>query len=513
MATHRNSQRGAHFADSARGERGGRPDGRNQANARNRTPSTPPRRTTQNGQTSARLVNARQVTQAQARGGQDGPRRMGEARVQGGRGADRPRPTSRDARQGTQRGQRDGSGQRRQTSGQRRPQGRTNSGARTASERGREPAHNGSRGRSYQAAHSAKPKRRSRKKPVAITVFVLLLVLGGVLFLCRHFIAGLGLSLFPEGSTVAAGESVTITIPDGADGATIQQTLLDAGVISDAKAFQQAVQAQNADQKLKSGSYTFLTGSDPSDVVKQLVEGPNATQNILNLAEGLTVEKTAEAVEGSLGISKDDFVNQAKASNYASDYPFLESVGNDSLEGFLYATRYDFNGKEITADSVIRAMLDQYQANIDPVITDSAMTALQTRYPNLENWTKYDVLVLASIIEQEALTSDQRYQVASVFYNRMNTGMALQSDTTMAYVTGGQVTEEDNHADSPYNTYDNQGVPPTPICSPRLESVQAALNPAQTDYYYFWITQTESVFSQTYAEHQQAIANATNDSE
>lgn len=347
---------------------------------------------------------------------------------------------------------------------------------------------------------------------MAITIVVLLLVLGGVLFLCRHFIAGLGFSLFGSSSSVAAGQSVTVTIPDGADGATILQTLEDAGVVTDSKAFQQAVQAQNADQSLKSGSYTFVTGSDPSDVVKQLVEGPNATVNILNLAEGLTVEKTAEAVESSLGISKDDFINQAKASNYVSDYPFLQSAGNDSLEGFLYAARYDFNGKEVSADSVIRAMLDQYQANIDPLFTDSAMSALQSRYPNLQNWTTYDVLILASIVEQEALTSDQRYQVSSVFYNRMNSGMALQSDTTMAYVTGGQVTEADNHADSPYNTYDNQGVPPTPICSPRVESVQAALNPADTQYYYFWITQTESAFSQTYAEHQQVIANATNGS-
>lgn len=362
------------------------------------------------------------------------------------------------------------------------------------------------------AAHSSAKRKRSRKRPVIVTLLVLVVILGGLAYLGRHYIERLGfnLSFLPGQSSVAAGQTVTITIPDGADGATIQQILLDAGVISDTKSFQQAVQAQNADQKLKSGSYSLTTGSDPSDVVKQLVEGPNATQNILNLAEGLTVEKTAEAVESSLGVSKDDFINQAKASNYVSDYPFLKDAGNDSLEGFLYATQYDFNGKDISADSVIRAMLDQYQANIEPLFTDSAMQALQARYPNLQNWTQYDVLTLASIIEQESLTSDQRYQVSSVFYNRMNTGMALQSDTTMAYVTGGQVTEADNHADSPYNTYDNQGVPPTPICSPRTESVQAALNPADTNYYYFWITQTESEFSQTYEEHQQVIANATN---
>lgn len=333
-----------------------------------------------------------------------------------------------------------------------------------------------------------------------------------MLFLCRRFIASTGLFPFlSQGSDIAAGQQVTITIPDGADGATILQILLDAGVISDSRAFQQAVQAQNADQNLKSGSYTFTTGMDPTDVVKQLVEGPNATQNVLTLPEGLTVAQTAQAVESALGISADDFTNQAKASNYVSDYPFLSEVSSeyDTLEGFLYGTQYDFNGKEVTADSVIRAMLDQYQANIASLDFDGARTTLQTRYPNLQNWTNYDILVLASIIDEESLSSDDRYKVASVFYNRMNTGMALQSDTTMGYVTGGTVTEEDNHADSPYNTYDNQGVPPTPICSPRTESVQAALNPADTNYYYFWITQTESVFSQTYEEHQQAIANAT----
>lgn len=351
---------------------------------------------------------------------------------------------------------------------------------------------------------------------MAITVLVLVAVLAGVLFLCRRFIGGSRLSSllsflpFSE-SGVPAGQTVTVTIPDGADGSTILQTLEDAGVVTDSRAFQQAVQSQNADQKLKSGSYTFTTGMDPADVVKQLVQGPNATENVLTLPEGLTVAETAEQVESALGISQDDFINQAKASNYVNDYPFLSEVSSeyDTLEGFLYGTQYDFNGKEITADSVIRAMLDQYQANIGSLDFDTARANLQTRYPNLQNWTNYDILVLASIIDEESLSTSDRYNVASVFYNRMNTGMALQSDTTMGYVTGGAVTEEDNHADSPYNTYDNQGVPPTPICSPRTESVQAALNPAETDYYYFWITQTESVFSQTYEEHQQAIANAT----
>jgi UPF0755 protein len=307
---------------------------------------------------------------------------------------------------------------------------------------------------------------------------------------------------------VAPGQEVTVTIPDGAGGSTIVQTLMDAGVISDSSAFLKAVQTQNADQKLKSGTYVFVTGSDPTNVVNQLILGPNSGQGTVTVAEGLTLAKTAQQVEASLGISQQDFEDQAKVANYASDYSFLQSAGEETLEGYLYPKTYDISGKDATSDTVIRMMLDQYQSEVLGSVDFAAgEAAIAQRYGGYQ-MSDYQVMVLASIIEREALTDDDRVKIASVFYNRLSSGMPLQSDATMGYVTGGEVTADDLKQESPYNTYLNAGLPPTPICTPSLASIKAALAPADTTYYYFWITQDEHVFSSTYEEHLQAIASS-----
>ena len=126
--------------------------------------------------------------------------------------------------------------------------------------------------------------------------------------------------------------------------------------------------------------------------------------------------------------------------------------------------------------------------------------------------TNYDILKVASIIEREAISDTDRPLVASAIYNRLRDGMALQSDATMGYVTGGEVTAEDLTKESPYNTYLNQGLTPTPICTPGLEALKAAADPATTNYKYFLIIENGSysnhTFSETYEEHERAIEKA-----
>ncbi|MGI6755672.1 MAG: endolytic transglycosylase MltG [Atopobiaceae bacterium] len=355
-------------------------------------------------------------------------------------------------------------------------------------------------GRRSHSRAAAVPQHHGRTIALVALLALVIIAVSGALFM-RFSQTGKQVA---SKTNVAAGQEVTITIPEGAGGSTIVQLLMDNGVISDSSAFLRAVQTQNADQKLKSGTYVLVTGSDPANVVKQLVEGPNTTEGSLTIAEGLTVSATAAQVESVLGISADDFINQAKASNYVSDYPFLANAANDSLEGFLYPKTYDFSGKEVTADSVIRAMLNQYQHEVASIDMSSARAAIKSRYG--VDMSDYDVLIMASIVEREALTDDDRVKIASVFYNRMSQGMALQSDATMGYVTGGTVSADDLKQDSPYNTYLYQGLTPTPICSPSQASINAVLNPDDTNYLYFWITESEHVFSETYDQHLAAIA-------
>lgn len=363
--------------------------------------------------------------------------------------------------------------------------------------------------RATQSAHHRTPgeshERRTRHRWVGVVLVVVALVaVGGVgLLAYRHFFG----SRQDDTQRVQSGQQVSVTIPEGSDASSIAKILMDAGVISDSSAFFKEVQSQQAESSMKSGSYDLMTGANLSELVRQLVAGPNSTSKRITLAEGLTVTQTASKVEGTLGISSDDFTNQAKASNYVGDYAFLSGAGNDSLEGFLYGSTYDFGDTEISADAVIRAMLDQYQANVASLDFATAEASIKEKYG--VTVSDYDILTIASIIEREALTDDDRAKIASVLYNRLKAGMALQSDATMGYVTGGSVTADDLKTESPYNTYLNKGLPPTPICSPSLASIKAALAPADTNYYYFWITESEHVFSETYEEHQKAIANAT----
>lgn len=306
------------------------------------------------------------------------------------------------------------------------------------------------------------------------------------------------------------GEKVQIVIPKGAGAAQIAELLEDNHIIS-SKDFSQAVADQGADQKLQPGTYEFTTGQDAAEVVKQLTEGPNSSVGRLTIPEGLTVDKTAAKVEQQLGISQNDFKNQAKASNYVKDYPFLQAAQNDSLEGFLYPSTYDFAGKNPNADQVIRAMLDQYKQVSQKLNMSAAAKKLTNRYG--VQVSEYDLLILASIVEREAVSGDDYENVASVFFNRMQKGMPLQSDATMNYVTGGEVTADDLKKESPYNTYLNKKLPPTPICAPSLKSLQAVCDPAQTNYLYFFIVEDPNYqshdFSETYAQHQQAIARAS----
>ena len=114
---------------------------------------------------------------------------------------------------------------------------------------------------------------------------------------------------------------------------------------------------------------------------------------------------------------------------------------------------------------------------------------------------------MASIVEREAVTDEQRPKVASVFYNRLRDGMRLQSDATLTYSLGRAATaEEINTLDDPYNTNLREGLTPTPVCSPSLASIEAACEPADTNYYYFFITQDTEQFSETYDEHMQAYS-------
>lgn len=352
-------------------------------------------------------------------------------------------------------------------------------------------------------ARSVKPAKSKSVVPVVIAVVIAIAVIAGAAFYVFPRLFG------GSASFVEAGQQVTITIPEGSSGDAIASILSENHIIEEPSEYYAAVKKLNAEMSLKPGEYQFETLQDPLEVVKQLVAGPNVDGVKLTVPEGKTVEQTAAIVEQVYGISADEFVAQAKASNYAGDYAFLSEAADDSLEGFLFPKTYTFSGTP-SADQVIRAMLDQYQTDVVNALDfDAARALISSRY-GLE-MSDYDILKLASVVEREGLRAEQRAHVASVFFNRL-AGVGdfagrpfLESDATLMYETGGEVTANDIQTiDSPYNSYMNPGLPPTPICSPSIEAIRATLEPTDSSDLYFFITQEEEFFSQTYDEHMQS---------
>lgn len=317
----------------------------------------------------------------------------------------------------------------------------------------------------------------------------------------------------PANDAPAATGTVEVEVPEGSSGDQIAQAFVDAGLVKDLKTFYAAVSAARADNSIQAGTYEFKAGTSVEDIVAQLVKGPNSAKGRVTVAEGLTVAKTADVVEAALGIPAKDFMAQAKASNYVDAYPFLSAVADDSLEGFLWGSTYDFTGQDVTADTVIRAMLDEYQKQTASIDFAAGEQSIKDTYGI--DMDDYDIVILASIIERETPTDADRPNVASVGYNRMKAGMPLQVDATTEYVVGREVTPDDLKEDNAYNTYLHKGLPPTPICSPSKACIEAALNPASTGYLYFLIiengTYSNHTFSETYEQHLAAIEQAKRD--
>lgn len=353
--------------------------------------------------------------------------------------------------------------------------------------------------RQRSAARNTNPYINQKKSHTKAKALVILLVLALGAFFAFKYWQG------RDSQEIEKGNQITVSIDDGQGANGFADVLYDAKIIESKRDLINCIKQKGVGEKLKSGSYTFIAGQDISSIVDQLVEGPNSNLDKLTIAEGLTVNKCAGVIEDKLSIPKDDFLSQAKASNYEGEYPFLADAKEDSLEGYLYPKTYDFSGVKPDADKVIKAMLNQYKKEVADIDFDSKITKNKEQY-GIE-MSHYDILILASIIEREAATPADFKKISSVFYNRFKQDMPLQSDATTEYLVGRQVAKEDLQQDNPYNTYLNKGLPPTPICSPSKEAIEAALSPEATDYLYFFWDGSTNHFSKTYEEHKQAIAD------
>lgn len=209
----------------------------------------------------------------------------------------------------------------------------------------------------------------------------------------------------------------------------------------------------------------------------------------LTVPEGYTNKQTAEkvdsATEGHITIA--DFEEAVNSGVY--DFSFV-TEGGGNLEGFLFPKTYDVT-EEQSAHSLVERMLEQFEIETEKLDWSQAAA---------NGVSRYQVLIIASMVEKEAKVPEERPVIASVIYNRLKAGMKLQICSTVQYALGEwkpKLSYSDLEVNSPYNTYKINGLPPGPICNPGFESISAALSPSSTDYLYFILTSPDGHHSFT----------------
>ncbi|MGV8980999.1 endolytic transglycosylase MltG [Clostridium sp.] len=220
----------------------------------------------------------------------------------------------------------------------------------------------------------------------------------------------------------------------------------------------------------------------------------------VTLPEGYTNKEIGQTLEKSGLVSEKDFISEAEKWT-DSNYWFLKGITNDKhkLDGFLYPATYSFE-KNASSKTIINEMLKGFELNIAPNKNYIIKNKLNIR----------NTLITASLVEKEAKKEVDRPKIASVIYNRIKKNMPLQIDATILYVIGhkAKLYNKDLAVKSPYNTYLNKGLPPSPICNPGTKSINAAIYPANTNYIYYVLNSktNEHIFSETYAEHIKNVA-------
>ncbi|HVW05310.1 MAG TPA: endolytic transglycosylase MltG [Vicinamibacterales bacterium] len=291
---------------------------------------------------------------------------------------------------------------------------------------------------------------------------------------------------------------IFVDLPAGSGVQGIARRLADAGVVVDPYTFRLAARLSGSERHLQAGEYRFADPATPYEIVARLARGDVAKQ-VLTIPEGLTIrEMSAIFANSGLGTA-DDFIAAAADGSLIAD---LDPDAR-TLEGYLFPDTYSLS-RRATADVAVRTMLASFERAFDTRLrADATAAGLSPR----------EAVTLASLVEKETASADERPIVAAVYRNRLRAKMALQCDPTVIYALmqagrwHGNITKPDLQIDSPYNTYRYAGLPPGPIASPGRASLDAAVHPADVPYLYF-VSRNDGThaFATTLAEHSRNVA-------
>lgn len=263
--------------------------------------------------------------------------------------------------------------------------------------------------------------------------------------------------------------------------------------------FEAAVLLAGLSKDLKAGTYDLSPSMSSTAIARALTRNPHTNDVTLTILEAQSNAEIGQYLESKHIGTAQDFITASAVTDSRTILPddrfdFLsEKPANVSLQGFLFPDTYRVF-PNATAVDVIKKMLTNFGTKVTPDLRQQITS---------QGKTLYQVLTLASIVEKEAKTDADRKMVADVFWRRLAAGMPLQSDVTVEYVTGhASIQAGDTDTVSPYNTYVNKGLPPTPIDNPGLSSIMAVIQPTSNTYWYFLADTSGTVhYSKTYDEH------------
>ena len=306
-------------------------------------------------------------------------------------------------------------------------------------------------------------------------------------------------------TTIVAGETVTVVIPEGSTARSIGTLMQEEGIVL-ASEFEDAVGARGVSAELQAGTYELVTGTQADTIIDILITGPVVETYWITVQEGLRVTEILDLLARDTPHDRSAFEAALLSGGVTST---LLPEGDPTLvawEGLLFPDTYEFAFDASATDitGLLARTMEQRVGSVD--------------WSGLEEagFTVYEGLVAASLIESEAAVDVDRPQIGSVISNRLEIGMPLQIDATVLYALdrrGGGVTLDDLEVDSPYNTYQVTGLPPTPIGAPGLASLEGAADPDETDFLYYVLTSTDGThsFTASYDEFLQFKQQAKDD--
>lgn len=338
-------------------------------------------------------------------------------------------------------------------------------------------------------------RQQQQPRKHRIVRFGLLVVIGALSFILFRGIFPENVSTPPPDISIEEVNQENIFIIEKGEGVgTIAVHLEEQGFIDSAFWFKTYVWMKGLQSKVLAGTYILEKDWNLGKIVNVLSTGPLSNERVVTFLEGWTAQEMDEYVQGQEIASDDSFLAVVKSpGELIQEYGFLEGV--TQLEGFLFPDTYRVF-KDATGEDIVRRMLDEFDIRFTQQMRDDVKS---------QNRDIYDVVIMASILEREVRTLEDRKKVADLILRRMGAGIPLQMDSTVNYVTGKDtpaISLDDTRLDSPYNTYKYGGLPPGPISNPSIESLTAAIYPKDNPYWYFLnAPDGETIFSKDFEEH------------